>query len=207
LVQVQEEEQRNQRVTRAIVALFLCQKWANLGCCVNWKINKAMLYLPANNTFIDVDFGNDVRLEIHPLHSKNELSQNINISRTLKQFDKQAKIKLLPIIEEEYADIKKRYLPEDYLKKFPKKNPDVLYSGKPVEYETASNSRSSVQNAIKAGKKQADHVVIRISDSMNMDEAKRITKGQLKHYQGKENFTVWLINSSERIEYTIKQKQ
>lgn len=170
------------------------------------EINKALAYLPVKNTFIDFDF-NGVKLEVHPLHGKQELAENIDISRLLKKFDKEAKIKLLPIIEEKYADAKKMYLPDSYLRKFPKKNPDVLYNNKPFEYETASNSKSSIQNAIKAGKKQAENIVIHISEDMDISEATRIVKGQLKHYEGKESLQVWLINNTEKIEFIIKQKQ
>ena len=171
------------------------------------EISKALAYLPAKNTFIDIDFGNKVILDIHPLHGKHELAENIDISRLLKKFDKDVKIQLLPIIEEKFADAKKLYLPDSYLKKFPTKNPDALYDGKPIEYETASNSKASIQNAIKAGKKQADNIVIHISKDMDMQEASRITKGQLKHYESKDDLSVWLINENEKIEFTTKQKQ
>lgn len=170
------------------------------------EMSKAMAYLPPKNTFLDYDFSG-VKLEVHPLHGEKELSENIDISKLLKKFDSEAKIKLMPIISENDMNARKLYYPKKYLEKFPNKNADITYNGKAIEYETASNSKSSIQNAIKAGKQQADHIVVRISDDMSMMDADRIVKGQLKHYQDKQNLTVWLINNDERLEYIIKQKQ
>ena len=56
------------------------------------EISKALAYLPPKDTFIDIDFGSDVVLDIHPLHGDKELSANIDLSRLLKQFDPKAEI-------------------------------------------------------------------------------------------------------------------
>lgn len=171
------------------------------------EITKALSYLPPKNTFIDVDFGKGISLEIHPLHGDKELIENIDISKLLKKYDKKAHIKLLPIISEKDAEARKLYLPESYLQKFPKKNPDAMYNKKPIEYETSNGSKSSIQNAIKNGKKQAEHIVIHIPESMDINQADQIIKGQLKHYEGKEYLTVWLVNNTEKLEYKTEQKR
>lgn len=170
------------------------------------EISKSLAYLPPKNTFIDYDF-NGVKLEVHPLHGAKELAENIDISKLLKTFDSEAKIKLMPILSEADMNARKLYYPKSYLDKYPTRNADALINGQMVEYETANGSKASIQNAIKSGKKQAEKVVIHLPDNMNMLEADRIVQGQLKHYQDKENLTVWLVNTSERKEYIIKQKQ
>ena len=96
---------------------------------------------------------------------------------------------------------RKLFYPEGYLNKFPTKNADTLYNGKPFEFENANGSKSSIQNAIKNGKKQADNIVIRIPDNIDINQADQIVKGQLKHYQDKEDLQVWLVNSSKKLEY------
>lgn len=164
------------------------------------EISKALAYLPPKNTFIDFDF-NGVKLEVHPLHGDKELSANITLSRLLKRFDPNAEIKLMPIISEMDMTARKLYFPESYLKKFPTRNADILYNGKPVEYEIANGSKSSIQNAIKNGKKQAESIIIRIPDTIDMDHADNIIKGQLKHYEGSEDLQVWLVNSNEKKVY------
>lgn len=171
------------------------------------EITKALSYLPPKNTFIEVDFGRGVSLDIHPLHGDKELKENIDISKLLKQHDRKAEIKLLPVISEKDAEARKLYLPDSYLKKFPKKNPDAMYNNKPIEYETSNGSKSSIQNAIKNGKKQAEHIVIHIPDDLNISTAENIIKGQLKHYQDKENLTIWLVNNTQKVEFIIKQKR
>lgn len=168
------------------------------------EIRKTMAYLPPQNTFVQTFFGNDV-LEIHPLHGDKELKENIDISRLLMRLDPDAKIKLMPVIEEKDAAAKANYLPKKYLEKYPGKNPDAMYNGKVVEYESSTGGKSSIQNAIKWGKKQADFIVVHIPDDIDMSEVDRHVKGQLKWYDGKENLTVWVVNSHGRQEYATKQ--
>lgn len=165
------------------------------------EISKALAYLPPKDTFIDVDFGNDVVLDIHPLHGDKELSANIDLSRLLKRFEPKAEIKLMPIISENDMNARKLFYPESYLNKYPTRNADILYNGKAFEFENANGSRSSIQNAIKNGKKQAENIVIRIPDSIDINQADQIVKGQLKHYQDKEDLQVWLVNSSKKLKY------
>ena len=164
------------------------------------EINKALAYLPPKNTFIDFVF-NGAKIEVHPLHGDKELAANIDLSKLLKGFDSKAEIKLMPIISEKDMSARKLYYPDSYLKQYPTRNADILYNGKAFEYEISNGSKSSIQNAIKNGKKQAENIVIRIPDEMDINQANQIVKGQLKHYEGKENLQVWLVNSNEKIEY------
>lgn len=169
------------------------------------EISKALAYLPPQNTFIDFDFGNNVNIDVHPLHGVKELSANIDLSRLLKKLDPKAEIKLMPIISEKDVYARSLYYPESYLKKYPTRNADTLYNGKAFELENANGSKSSIQNAIKNGKKQAGNIVIRIPDNIDIKQADLIVKGQLKHYQDKEDLQVWLVNSTEKIVYKINK--
>lgn len=170
------------------------------------ELRKAIAYLPPKNTYQSIVIG-DYEIEIHPLHGDKELTENINICKLLKDFDEKAKIQLLPILNEKDEAARKLYLKPQYIKKRPGKNPDALLNGKPVEFETSNGSKSSIQNAIKMGKKQADFVIIHLPDNIDLTEIDHIIKGQIKHYQEKENLTIWAVNGKGRKEYTIKQKR
>ena len=165
------------------------------------EISKALAYLPPKNTFINIDFGNNVILDIHPLHGDKELYKNIDLSRLLKKFDNKVEIRLMPIISEKDMNARRLYYPEAYLKKYPTRNADALYNGRAFEFENANGSKSSIQNAIKNGKKQADHIIIQIPDHIDINQADQIVKGQLNHYKNKEDLQVWLVNSTKKLEY------
>lgn len=170
------------------------------------ELRKSIAYLPPKNTYLDIVIG-DHEIEIHPLHGDKELNKNIDACNALLNADKNAKIKILPIIEEKDKAAKKLFLPDSYLKKYPNKNPDILYNKKAGEIEVPNGSKSSIQNAIKSGKKQSDLVLIHVPDNVKLKDLDNIVKGQLKHYENKENLTVWVFNNTEKAEYTTKQKR
>lgn len=170
------------------------------------EISKALAYLPPENTFV-TKMINGIKLDIHPLHGEKEQTENINISTLLKKRNPNADIRLMPILSEKDVKAREMYFGKDYQKKYSTKSPDVFYNNRPMEYETASNSKTSVQNAIKNGKLQSDFVVVRIPDEMSMNDAHRIVNGQLNHYKDKEDLKLWIINSNDFREYVIKQKQ
>jgi SPP1 gp7 family putative phage head morphogenesis protein len=170
------------------------------------ELRKSIAYLPPQNTYLDVIIGNH-KIEIHPLHGDKELFKNINACNTLMMLDEKAKIKLLPIIEEKDAAAKKLFFPKTYLKKFPRKNPDILYNGKVAEIEVANGSKASIQNAIKNGKKQSDFILVSAPNNVDLAGFDQIIKGQLKHYENKENLTIWLFNDTGVVKYATKQKR
>jgi SPP1 gp7 family putative phage head morphogenesis protein len=170
------------------------------------ELRKALAYLPPKNTFIDIVVGNH-EIMIHPLHGEKELTKNIEAVNTLLNINPKAKIKLLPIISGTDKKARKLYLPEKYLKKYPNKNPDVLFNNRIGEVEVPNGSKTSIQNAIKHGKEQSDFILIHIPDDVDLHEADRAVKGQLKHYQGKEDLEIWIFNNTQKITYNTKSKR
>jgi SPP1 gp7 family putative phage head morphogenesis protein len=172
----------------------------------NAELRKAIAYLPPENTYINVVAGNS-EIDIHPLHEQNELHKNLEAVNALLQVEPKAKIKLLPVINEKDKEKKHLFYPENYLEKYPNKNADILLNGKAAEIEVPNGSKSSIQNAIKHGKEQSDFVLIQLPDEINIEDAKRFTNGQMNHYHDKEDLTVWLYNSNEKIEYKTQKRQ
>lgn len=169
------------------------------------ELRRAIANLPPENTYIRVAIG-DREIDVHPLHGERELSKNLEAVNALLQIEPEAEIKLLPIIQENEIEAKHKFYPKKYLDKFPLKNADMLLNGRVVEIEVPNGSRSSIQNAIRNGKEQSDFIVIRVPDEMNFADAKRFVNGQMNHYRGNEDLTVWVYNSNEKAEY-ITQKR
>ena len=172
------------------------------------ELRKALAYLPPKNTFIEYDFGDNITLEVHPLHGDKELAKNIEAAKALLNIEPKTKIKLMPVLSEKDTEARKMYFSKEYLKKYPNKNPDILFNNRIAEIEMPNgSSKTSIQNAIKHGKSQADFVLIRIPNNIDIDEADRIVKGQMMHYQNKEDLEVWIFNDTKKIIYNTKQKR
>jgi SPP1 gp7 family putative phage head morphogenesis protein len=166
------------------------------------EISKALAYLPPENTFIDVDFGNGIKFEIHPMHGNYELRANIDNCRMLMKHDPEAKLKLLPVFNENELSVKNKYYPEDYIKRFGKKNADYLYSGRIVEFEEPSGIGNSIKNVLRKAKEQADFIIMRVPDNVDMDDVLQKIKGQMKHYKDNpdlKDLEVWIMNDSTLI--------
>jgi hypothetical protein len=162
------------------------------------EISKALAYLPPENTFIDVDFGNRVKFEIHPMHGDQELKANIDNCRMVMKHDPEAKLKLLPVFNENELSIKDKYYPADYIKKFGKKNADCLYNGKVIEFEEPSGKGHSINNVLRKAKEQADFIIMRVPDNTDMDEVLKKVNGQMKYYKGNpklKDLEVWIMNN------------
>lgn len=110
----------------------------------------------------------------------------------------------MPVIYDGQASARALYLSEDYIKKFPNKNPDIMYNNKPADIKCVSNSMSSIQAGIRKGKKQANLVILRLPEDTQMEEAVMWASGRLKLYEGEEKLTVWLIKTDQFIELTNK---
>jgi len=171
------------------------------------EIRKAIAYLPPENTYLTTNIGNKTVIDIHPLHGDNELGKNIDACRVLKNMDKKAQIKLLPILNEKDKAAKKAFFGDDYLKKFPTTSPDLTYNGKIAEIEVAANTKTSVKNRVRDGKEQAEFVLIQISEDMSLDDAFRHANGQMNHYKDKKDLTVWLFNTTGKRELSTKKKR
>jgi SPP1 gp7 family putative phage head morphogenesis protein len=170
------------------------------------ELSRALLNLPPENSYTSLVIG-DSEIDIHLLHGERELGKNLNAVNALLQHDKEAKIKLLPIIQEKDKKLKKKYLSENYLKKFPDKNPDLLYNKKVAEIEVPNGSKRSIQHAVEHGIKQAEFIIIHLPEDADFDSAVRVVNGQMKHYQDN-NSEIWLVNNKEkRIYKSISDKE
>jgi len=171
------------------------------------EIRKAIAYLPPENTYLSTNIGNNTVIDIHPLHGDKELRKNIEACKVLKQMDSKAKIKLLPILNENDKEARKLFLPDSYLKNYPLKNADMTYNKTVVEIEVSSGKKSSIQNCIKNGKLQADFVMLQIPDSIDLDSVTRYANGQMNHYADKEDLKLWVFNKEGKREFTTKKKR
>jgi SPP1 gp7 family putative phage head morphogenesis protein len=172
------------------------------------ELRKAMAYLPPENTYVNVSLENGA-IDIHPLHAPNNevgnktLKQSIDDCITLLKHEPEAKLKLLPIIEQKDFAIKNRYYPQEYIDKFKLKNADCLFNGRVVEFEEPTGSENSIKKAIRSGKDQADFVILRIPDNVEWDSIRDSVYGQLKHYEG-QNIEVWIMNNNEMRKYKTR---
>jgi SPP1 gp7 family putative phage head morphogenesis protein len=166
------------------------------------EISRALACLPPENTFIDVDFGNGVKFEIHPMHGDHELKANIDNCRMLMKHDPEARLKLLPVFNENELHMKDRFYTKDYVKRFGKKNADCLYNGKVVEFEEPSCIGNSVKNVLRKAKEQSNIVVMRVPDGVSMDDVLNKLNGQMKHYKNNpdlKDLEVWIMNNDTLI--------
>lgn len=105
----------------------------------------------------------------------------------------------MPIFNNKDAAAKTLYLSEDYIKKFPNKNPDASYNNETMEIECPSNSATAVKNAVRHGKEQSNFVLVYLDAHTSMNDARKWAGRQIKHYRGKKKLKVWLMNSKELV--------
>ncbi|MDL2314777.1 minor capsid protein [Bacteroidales bacterium OttesenSCG-928-C19] len=167
------------------------------------ELHKAIAYLPPENTYIDVVIGNH-EIKIHPLHGDIELEKNIDSCNILLKHDPKAKLELLPVLYESELDIKAKFYSEDYVKKFKLKNADVKYNGKIVEFEEPSGKGNSIKNTLRNAKEQANTIIMRVDDDVDMKDVLRKINGQMNHYKDDIKYNdleIFIMNNNEFIEY------
>jgi SPP1 gp7 family putative phage head morphogenesis protein len=176
------------------------------------ELRKSIAYLPPKNTYQSYIIG-DHEIDVHPLHGEAELEKNLNVVNALLAADERAKVKLLPIIDInskndlKMIEAKKKFYPKKYMDKYLIKNADAIYNNNVVEFEVPEKATpNAIKNAIKNGKKQADFVIVLVPDKMTMQEAERYAKGQIKHYENKEELTIWLLKDKEKRVFITKPK-
>ena len=157
------------------------------------ELRKSIAWLEPNDTYQSVVIG-DHEIDIHPLHGAKELEKNINACADLLQHNPDAKIQLLPILNEQDAAVRAKFYPKDYIEKYPNKNADAIYNNKVIEFESPNGSKKSIQNAIKHGKEQADTVIIHINKLTDYNDTIRIANGHIKAHYKDTDFEVWILN-------------
>ncbi|MDR1458598.1 MAG: minor capsid protein [Bacteroidales bacterium] len=171
------------------------------------ELRKAILYLPAENTYTTLQIG-DKFIDVHPLHGNHELQKNLEACEILLKHDPDAKLKLLPVINEKEKEVKNKFYPKAYVEKFKNKNADALCNGKVVEFKEPREG-SGIENIIKKAKEQADIVILKVPDNVVWDGEEGIERNVFKrlgHYKG-QDFEVWVMNNDELRKYTPKPKE
>ncbi|MDR2835949.1 MAG: minor capsid protein [Bacteroidales bacterium] len=168
------------------------------------ELRRAIAYLPPKNVYQEFNIGKYVVL-VHPLHGKNELTENLKAVNAYLDKKPKANIKLLPILNEKDMAAKKLYLSKEYLSQFPNKSPDILLNGKPVDIKNINGSYASVQHGIAKGVQQANEVILYINADNIATEINRAVIGELKKesYQNK-HLTVKLLANKDLKTYKIK---
>lgn len=179
------------------------------------ELRKAIAYLPPENTYLSTKLGEHT-VDVHPLHGsiKHATGENTELGTSLKncemllKHDPDARLKLLPIINENEMGIKDRFYPKEYVEKFGKKNGDCLYNGRVIEFEEpVAGSKNSIKNAIRSGKEQANEVFLMIKNGLTDDEILDIEDQifqQLGHYKG-QDLKVYLVNDDIFREYAPRK--
>jgi hypothetical protein len=163
------------------------------------ELRKSILYLPPENTYTTIELGAKT-IDVHPLHGKDEMQINIETCAMLLKHDPDAKLNLLPVIEEKDIATKDKFYSKEYIENFKLKNADALYNGKEVEFEEPSGKGNSIQNTLRSAKEQSDFIIMRVPDDSDLDKIQRRLYGQLKFYEGK-NIEIWVMNNNELRKY------
>jgi len=150
-------------------------------------LRQSLQTLPGNaayNTVYKADNGKTV--QVHLLHGIEEMANNVTTAKLLA--DAGYNVKLLPILEDDKIR-EKIYGTKDFVKG---KNPDALINGKIFDIKMPAGTESAIHNSIKRGQKQADSIVIHLSEKMEEEKIRQYTKGQMK--QSIYIDDVWVIN-------------
>jgi len=157
------------------------------------ELDLALKYIPIENAFYKQKLkdGDTVigKILISAMVDKKELIKGIDASKIFLKHQKDAKIELLPKIEvqkntkERDIEFRKKTFGEEYLKKFPLKNPDLRLNGEFADFKIVSGSYSSVQKAIKDGKKQAKIILIKVPNESNFDYIIQAVNGQFNKFE------------------------
>ncbi len=127
-------------------------------------------------------------VSMHLNHGINEMPENVKTAICLAENG--YNIKLLPILNNDLLR-ESIYGTSDFI---PGKNPDALISGRLAEFKKADPTKSAIHNAIGRSrtKRQANFIVIRLTERLGQHDIERFVKGKLN----KLTFAgdIWVIN-------------
>lgn len=127
------------------------------------ELQKAIAYLPPENSFHAVKGKNGKKMEVHILHNESELQGNLSVADDLIKLGYKD-VKLLPDFHEKEAHLRKKFLPEGYKQQNIKKNPDacVTKNGKKMvcDFKTITSERN-FSKRIGDAAEQAEYAVIK----------------------------------------------
>jgi hypothetical protein len=81
----------------------------------------------------------------------------------------------------------------------------LLFNNRYAEIKSIIGTKTSIQNAIKDGKNQANFILIHIPNGLDEQLVNRTIKGQFKHHN--ENLDVWVFDKSKLLKFNLKQKE
>lgn len=172
------------------------------------EIKKAISYLPPENTYLTTKADNGF-IDINVLHGVNETKQNLEIANDLLNAG-YTDIKLLPVIHEKEAFLRKKFLPKDFKQVNEKKNPDALMkdkSGKNIvcdfKYMTGNGNRLS--GTLTEAAEQAEYAVVKFAGAdFPRNRVHKIVASALERNENLKG--VILLNKEGKIEYQAFKK-
>lgn len=135
----------------------------------NSVMRKAVAYLPPENTFRTVNIGENMTVDIHPMHGAEERNENVEIARMLK-LNGYKDIKLMPVIHEKDAPVKRKFYPDGYKFADIRKNADAIVDGEVFDFKFSS--KRNLSKRIKEGALQAGNVVIHLREDIEDSDLK-----------------------------------
>jgi len=140
-----------------------------------WLENKALLQVPDEVGFLNKETPHGTFRE-HLLCGKAQETTGNRVTAGLLLEKGYKDVKLMPQIYQSEQRLRERYFGEDYVKRFPKANPDFKIGNRLIESKSSSWRSLSVR--IHEASRQADIILIRVNEPMTENYIKRFIKGQ-----------------------------
>lgn len=168
-------------------------------------LRKDILYLPPENTYQSIVLG-DHEIEVHPLHGvvekktggNLELEKNLATLHVYLAHNPNAKVKLLPIIDNEKdLELKKKFYPADYVDRFKNKCGDALIGDEVWEFEEPKSELDKVKGAFRKGLKQSNNLILYIKDNtLSREEVREALRKEERAMIINESIAKRLVNRS-----------
>ncbi len=146
------------------------------------------------------------RIDLHPLHGKDELEQNVEACMILA--DHGFTIEMLPLLHAEEVELRKKLLPDV----FANKNPDVRINGQLIgDIKTPDKDLPITKPTISrlilsAAKQKADIAILNLCGrDYALQEIKRGIIGALQPDRNRSILLVWVITKSRNL-FTISRQ-
>jgi|GEM_PF-1594296 len=145
-------------------------------------------------------------IDLHPLHGKDELLQNMEACMILA--DHGYTIQMLPILQAGAEDLRKKFLPDV----FANKNPDVRINGQLIgDIKTPHKNFSIKQSTISkeihnAAKQKADIAILNLyGRDYSVQDIKKGIVGALQPDRNRSILIVWVITKNRNL-FTITRQ-
>ncbi|MBO9199152.1 MULTISPECIES: CdiA C-terminal domain-containing protein [Niastella] len=146
------------------------------------------------------------QIDLHPLHGKDELKENVEACMILA--DHGFTIEMLPLLQAEDADLRKKYLPDV----FGNKNPDVRINGQLLgDIKTPNKDlpikKSTISREIYlAAKQKVDIAILNLyGRDYAVQDIKKGIVGALQPDRNKSILIIWVITKNRNL-FTITRQ-